>query len=177
MKSKEKVKNLPRTVIKTGRNEPCLCGSGKKYKKCCLYQEELILETTDENILTTLSSEHENEIIAVEEQSLDELINQFERELINSGLSEKTTKSHVSNVRSFLLHSTGEKTNVQNWESSFVSYFEGLTKSSKVKQCLTSLRKYVIFLREREQIEEERYKKLIATLRSTASLKLETLHE
>ena len=21
--------------IKTGRNEPCLCGSGKKYKKCC----------------------------------------------------------------------------------------------------------------------------------------------
>lgn len=22
---------------KVGRNEPCLCGSGKKYKKCCLY--------------------------------------------------------------------------------------------------------------------------------------------
>ena len=22
--------------MKTGRNEPCLCGSGKKYKKCCL---------------------------------------------------------------------------------------------------------------------------------------------
>ncbi|MCL6591559.1 MAG: SEC-C domain-containing protein [Firmicutes bacterium] len=21
---------------KTGRNEPCPCGSGKKYKKCCL---------------------------------------------------------------------------------------------------------------------------------------------
>ena len=20
---------------KTGRNEPCLCGSGKKFKKCC----------------------------------------------------------------------------------------------------------------------------------------------
>ncbi len=24
-----------RSVPKTGRNEPCLCGSGKKYKKCC----------------------------------------------------------------------------------------------------------------------------------------------
>ncbi len=24
---------------KTGRNEPCLCGSGKKYKKCCLGTE------------------------------------------------------------------------------------------------------------------------------------------
>ncbi len=25
----------PRTVIKIGRNDPCTCGSGKKYKKCC----------------------------------------------------------------------------------------------------------------------------------------------
>lgn len=25
-----------RTGIKTGRNDPCPCGSGKKYKKCCL---------------------------------------------------------------------------------------------------------------------------------------------
>jgi uncharacterized protein DUF1186/SEC-C motif-containing protein len=25
----------PITTIKTGRNEPCPCGSGKKYKKCC----------------------------------------------------------------------------------------------------------------------------------------------
>jgi len=30
--------NPPKTVIaetKIGRNEPCPCGSGKKYKKCC----------------------------------------------------------------------------------------------------------------------------------------------
>lgn len=25
---------------KTGRNDPCLCGSGKKYKKCCLGKDE-----------------------------------------------------------------------------------------------------------------------------------------
>lgn len=25
--------------MKTGRNEPCPCGSGKKYKKCCLINE------------------------------------------------------------------------------------------------------------------------------------------
>lgn len=29
------VTNAPVTVIKVGRNEPCPCGSGKKYKKCC----------------------------------------------------------------------------------------------------------------------------------------------
>ncbi len=34
----EILSNPPKTVIaekKVGRNEPCPCGSGKKYKKCC----------------------------------------------------------------------------------------------------------------------------------------------
>lgn len=29
------VVNTPIRVVKIGRNEPCPCGSGKKYKKCC----------------------------------------------------------------------------------------------------------------------------------------------
>ena len=28
-------KGKPRTVDKVGRNDPCPCGSGKKFKKCC----------------------------------------------------------------------------------------------------------------------------------------------
>ena len=33
---KEKVKNQPKRVsTKVGRNDPCPCGSGKKYKNCC----------------------------------------------------------------------------------------------------------------------------------------------
>ncbi len=28
-------KEAPRQTVKVGRNEPCPCGSGKKYKKCC----------------------------------------------------------------------------------------------------------------------------------------------
>ena len=34
----EMLLNPPKTTIaekKVGRNEPCPCGSGKKYKKCC----------------------------------------------------------------------------------------------------------------------------------------------
>ena len=32
----EEIKRKPRTVeVKVGRNDPCPCGSGKKYKKCC----------------------------------------------------------------------------------------------------------------------------------------------
>jgi hypothetical protein len=29
-----------------GRNDPCLCGSGKKYKKCCLHREEQLSLTS-----------------------------------------------------------------------------------------------------------------------------------
>ena len=29
---------IRREKPKIGRNEPCLCGSGKKYKRCCLYE-------------------------------------------------------------------------------------------------------------------------------------------
>ncbi len=34
-KSKTASRNTPVKVIKIGRNDPCPCGSGKKYKKCC----------------------------------------------------------------------------------------------------------------------------------------------
>jgi hypothetical protein len=27
--------NVRRGVVKIGRNEPCPCGSGEKYKRCC----------------------------------------------------------------------------------------------------------------------------------------------
>ena len=32
---KETSKKQPKKVSKIGRNEPCICGSGKKYKQCC----------------------------------------------------------------------------------------------------------------------------------------------
>ena len=32
---KEEIKRKPRTTTKVGRNDPCPCGSGKKYKNCC----------------------------------------------------------------------------------------------------------------------------------------------
>jgi len=32
-------KSRPQAQPKTGRNEPCPCGSGIKYKKCCLAKQ------------------------------------------------------------------------------------------------------------------------------------------
>ena len=37
-----------RTAPKVGRNDPCPCGSGKKYKKCCLLAETAAVETPEE---------------------------------------------------------------------------------------------------------------------------------
>ncbi len=34
-KNKEKSQPKGETAIKIGRNDPCPCGSGRKYKKCC----------------------------------------------------------------------------------------------------------------------------------------------
>ncbi|MBQ7225236.1 MAG: SEC-C domain-containing protein [Clostridia bacterium] len=34
-KPAKQVKQPVRAEQKVGRNEPCPCGSGKKYKKCC----------------------------------------------------------------------------------------------------------------------------------------------
>ncbi len=34
---------------KTGRNDPCHCGSGKKYKKCCLKKDRTNLKILNSN--------------------------------------------------------------------------------------------------------------------------------
>ena len=39
--------NQPVKKIKIGRNEPCPCGSGKKYKKCCLGKETQEIDYDD----------------------------------------------------------------------------------------------------------------------------------
>ena len=32
---RKSVVTKPRQIMKVGRNDPCPCGSGKKYKVCC----------------------------------------------------------------------------------------------------------------------------------------------
>jgi len=34
-------KNSGMIALKVGRNDPCPCGSGKKYKKCCMLKDEM----------------------------------------------------------------------------------------------------------------------------------------
>lgn len=75
--------------VKVSRNEPCPCGSGKKYKKCCgaqktvsitsiIEQEILALQT---QVLQYAMHEYEEEITEDFEEKLEELLTEDEDEL------------------------------------------------------------------------------------------------
>ena len=40
---RKSVVTAPRQVLKVGRNDPCPCGSGEKYKNCCIKKGEAFL--------------------------------------------------------------------------------------------------------------------------------------
>ncbi len=46
-------------MAKLGRNEPCYCGSGKKYKKCCLGMDEILTQKADGEKMMRLQSYQE----------------------------------------------------------------------------------------------------------------------
>jgi hypothetical protein len=65
--------------MKAGRNEPCPCGSGKKYKKCCLAEDERIIYVGDnEKILFEDDWEPEDNVWEENQVQLEE--DDFEEE-------------------------------------------------------------------------------------------------
>ena len=44
-------------TVKTGRNERCPCGSGKKYKKCCLNRSNTVVVIQENLNVIGLSQE------------------------------------------------------------------------------------------------------------------------
>jgi hypothetical protein len=61
-------------AAKIGRNEACPCGSGKKYKRCCLDNDELAARTAPAGFAVELAGD-----------DIDELANHT-LALIHSGL-------------------------------------------------------------------------------------------
>ncbi len=46
---------MRRPIPKLGRNDPCHCGSGKKYKKCCYDKDQALLRDASQYAGTTRS--------------------------------------------------------------------------------------------------------------------------
>ena len=51
---------IRRAVARVGRNDPCPCGSGRKYKKCCLQKDQERLERSSDVAGVTLDELREN---------------------------------------------------------------------------------------------------------------------
>jgi tetratricopeptide (TPR) repeat protein len=68
---------------KIGRNDPCYCGSGKKYKKCCLTKDTVAKRQHPSSAQSLLDNLMES-IAFADDDNLDELSNSIV-DLINEG--------------------------------------------------------------------------------------------
>jgi tetratricopeptide (TPR) repeat protein len=59
-------------MAKTGRNDPCPCGSGKKYKLCCLSKDDAAARATAEAKQAAAAEHAKNLLRELEEQLADE---------------------------------------------------------------------------------------------------------
>ena len=64
----------------TGRNKPCPCGSGKKYKKCCLERDEaLARQTRPVDLPTSGEDDFTTELLPKVDEAVDRLLIRVEK--------------------------------------------------------------------------------------------------
>jgi len=74
--------------MKIGRNDPCHCGSGKKYKKCCLGKENV----SNRLLSQQLSEAYDKPMNAVDNETIEEVRSRLE--LDNPGKPQLTQPYH-----------------------------------------------------------------------------------
>lgn len=72
-----------------GRNDPCSCGSGKKYKKCCLQKEvasqpRVVVDFAYESFLNMRRKATDKMVRILTESADDEVMDEFEEDYWNS---------------------------------------------------------------------------------------------
>jgi tetratricopeptide (TPR) repeat protein len=76
----------------TGRNDPCPCGSGKKYKKCCLARDEAAANAQRQHSAAAKSIAAKTSWAIAEDDDLDRLSNRVV-DLIEQGLLDDAEKA------------------------------------------------------------------------------------
>lgn len=78
-------------LMKTGRNESCPCGSGKKYKKCCMVNDNKLIEKKYSEYLELKSKHLLKEPVFFDElRTLQEIIDAYD--LLGYVVDVETTK-------------------------------------------------------------------------------------
>lgn len=78
-----------RPVAKLGRNEPCRCGSGRKYKKCCYDKDRETLRDASSYEGVTMSQLRENPSLADDASYIGELRPYEIRKLVPSKMNDE----------------------------------------------------------------------------------------
>ncbi len=100
-------------MTKIGRNDPCPCGSGKKYKKCCLSKHEE--EKTAQRIeRSDPINKPTSGLVEIEDADMDDDTNEAIEEIDDSGLSESHDEGGL------------EEKEKSHWTPSYHSPLDGL---------------------------------------------------
>jgi tetratricopeptide (TPR) repeat protein len=75
-----------------GRNDPCPCGSGKKYKKCCLARDEAAASAQRDQAAATKTAAKTTSWVIAEDDDLDQLSNRVV-DLIHEGRLDEAEKA------------------------------------------------------------------------------------
>ena len=70
-------------MAKTGRNDPCPCGSGKKYKLCCLNKDDAAAWATAEAKQAAAAERAKNFFRELEEQLEDEVLDEASNAVVD----------------------------------------------------------------------------------------------
>ncbi len=70
-------------MANTGRNDPCCCGSGKKYKLCCLHKDEAAAWADAEAKQAAAAERAKNLLEALEEQLADEDLDEVSNAVVD----------------------------------------------------------------------------------------------
>ena len=96
------------TTGKIGRNDNCVCGSGKKYKKCCYLTQEVSKTENDnspvaqqiQELTTKLKNTNDKIKIVESDIKMSDIISDFAEEIYNS--AKTTERKKIAIVTSIL---------------------------------------------------------------------------
>ena len=92
---------MPTRNIKVKRNDPCTCGSGLKYKKCCLPKDAVISrkaqQKSQERLREDLEKNYGNQLV-FHEQETEIKMSEIILDLVDEFLTDATSRHELDNI-------------------------------------------------------------------------------
>ncbi|AMV70931.1 hypothetical protein JCM30471_27500 [Desulfuromonas carbonis] len=123
-------------MTKTGRNESCPCGSGKKYKKCCLDKDEAVRRDEREALGSVPMAPDDDLQVEPEEEAVDPYMAKLYARFEAAGFDERLTM-----LREVLHEQQGIEDDVFDLVALLQQSATGEESRPEVNRCLGALRR------------------------------------